>query len=137
MTALALPWFEDENPRDLVRWAMAAAVVLGIHAALISGYLFWHYHPDEIGDDTDVVTVELAPIDSTADADQSDVAPAPEEMIEQKAAPDVEKPPEEPKIEEPPPPEMTTTDVAPPEEKPPRTKPVEQKPPGAAQPRRA
>ncbi len=118
MNVSALTWFEDEDPRDLTRWAMAGAVVLGIHAALISGYLLWH-QPEEIGDDTSPVTVELAPIDSTADSDQRDVAPAPEEMVEQKAEPEVQKQPDEPKLEEPPPPEMTPSDVAPPEEKPP------------------
>jgi hypothetical protein len=32
MTALTLPWFEDEDPRDLRRWVMAALIVFGIHA---------------------------------------------------------------------------------------------------------
>jgi periplasmic protein TonB len=117
MTALALPWFEDEDPRDLARWAAAATVVLGIHAALISGYLLWH-HPDEIGDDTSAVTVELEPIDSTADANQTDVTPAPQEMIEQKAEPQVERQPDEPKVEEPPPTDTTMPDIVAPEPKP-------------------
>ena len=118
MTAFALPWFEDENPRDLARWGMAATAVLGIHAALISGYLLWH-HPDEIGDDTSAVTVELEPIDSTADVTQRDIAPAPEEMIEQKPVPEAEKQPDEPKVEEPPPTETTMPDIVAPEPKPP------------------
>ena len=33
MTALSLSWFEDEDPRDLRRWAIAAAIVFG--------FLFW------------------------------------------------------------------------------------------------
>jgi protein TonB len=129
MTALAQTWFEDEDPRDLARWSFAGAVVLGIHAALISGYLLWH-PPEQIGDDNTAVTVELAPIDSTADVDQSDVTPAPEETVEQKVEPDVQTQPDEPKVEEPPPPEITT-DVAPPEEKPPEK--IEEKKPPAPQ----
>jgi periplasmic protein TonB len=129
MTALALTWFEDDDPRELRRWVLAAAVVLGIHASLISGYLMWHV-PDEIGDDSSAVTVELSPIDSTADANQRDVAPAPEEMVEQKAVPDLQKPPDEPKLEEPPPPDMTMSDVTPPEQKPQK---LEEKRPPAPQ----
>ncbi len=130
MTAFALTWLEDEGPDDLRRWALAAAVVVGVHVSLIVGYLFWHhFHPSDIGDDS-VVAVELAPIDSVADADQTDVAPAPEETVEQKETPtEVPKPPDEPKVEEPPPPpNETTADVAPPEQKPPE-KIEEPKPP--------
>ena len=35
MTARALTWFEDDDPRDFVRWAVAAAVVVLVYAALI------------------------------------------------------------------------------------------------------
>lgn len=120
MTAPALPWFEDEDPRALRRWAFAAAIVVGIHAGLIAAYLLWWQTPEAIGDDTDAVTVELTPIDSVADAKQLDVAPAPEEMIEQKPTPpQPEKPPDQPKVEEPPPPEAPTAEVALPPQKPP------------------
>jgi periplasmic protein TonB len=119
MTAPALAWFEDDDSRGLVRWGVAGAVVVGVYAALIAGYLFWH-EPDEIGDDAPVVSVELAPIDSVADAHLRDVAPAPEEMVEQKATPtDVPKPPDEPKVDEPPPPDVTTADIPLPQQKPP------------------
>jgi len=104
MTAPSPSWFEDESPRDLFRWGAAAAVVLGIHAGAIAFYLFWHQPEEEIGDDAVVVTVELAPIDSTPDAEQRDVAPAPETMIESRAVPEPqkEKPTEEVKVEQPP-----------------------------------
>jgi len=103
MTALASAWFEDQQPRDYLRWAAAAAVVLGIHAGALALYLQSH-QPEEIGEDASVVTVELAPIDSTPEAEQRDVAPAPETMVESKAIPEPqqEKPPEEMKVEQPP-----------------------------------
>jgi len=119
MTALALRWFEDEDPRSLRRWAVAAAIVFTAHVGLVTTYFLTH-HPDEIGDDTSVVSVELAPIDSVADAVQRDVAPAPEDMVEQKATPiEPEKQPDQPKVDQPPPPDTTTSDVAIPEPKPP------------------
>ncbi len=107
MTALALSWFEDEEPRDLIRWGVAAAIVVGIHAAAVAGYLLWH-EPEELGDDVGIVTVELAPSDS--DIDQPEVAPEPE--VQQKQ---VEQPP----------PEVSTDVAVLPEQKPVE----EQKPP--------
>ncbi len=104
MSMLSLPFLEDEDPRDLVRWVVAAAVVLGIHAGAVAFYVTWH-QPEEIGDDAAIVTVELAPIESTPDAVERDVAPAPETMIESKPLPEEkkeEKPPEEVKMEQPP-----------------------------------
>jgi len=103
MSELSLSWFEDDEPRDLIRWAMAGALVLGIYAAAIGFYLQWH-QPDEIGDDISVVNVELSPIDSMPDAVEPDLAPAPETMIESKPVPEQqkEKPPEEVKMEQPP-----------------------------------
>ena len=75
MTAHALTWFEDDDPRDLRRWAMAAAIVLGIHLAAIAAYVYVH-RPDEIGDDSSPVTMDLTPTDDTVD--QPEVAPVPE-----------------------------------------------------------
>ena len=120
MSSLPLLWFEDEkNPRDLLRWAAAAAVVVGVHAGAIAYYLARH-EPVAIGDQADIITVELAPIDSTPDAVEQDVAPAPETMVESKALPDlpVEKPVEEAKVEQPPPDEAPAI-VPLPETKPP------------------
>ncbi|HEY7231915.1 MAG TPA: energy transducer TonB [Pseudolabrys sp.] len=114
-------WFGDETPRDFARWALAAALVAMVHAALLGGYLFWRAPDDVIGDIDDNISIELDPIDSTADA-KLNLAPAPEEMIEQKATPVApEKPPEPQKVTPPPPPDpdLTTTDVPPPEVKPP------------------
>jgi periplasmic protein TonB len=134
MTARAASWFEplwfgDETPRDFARWAFAGALVAAVHVALLAGYLFWRTPDQPPGDNTDSVSIELDPIDSTADA-KLDLAPAPEAMIEQKATPPKpEKPVEPQKITPPPPdPDVTTADIAPPEVKPPE-KVEEPKPP--------
>jgi protein TonB len=128
MSAFTMSWFEDENPRDLLRWAIAAAVVVGIHAGAIAYFLAWQ-QPAAIGDDAEIVTVELAPIDSTPDAVARDDAPAPETMTESKALPErqKEKPPEELKVEQPPDESPTTVPV--PVAKPPEK--VEETPPPA------
>jgi protein TonB len=136
MTAISLGWFEDEQPRDLVRWAGAAGIVLGVHAAVIAFYLVSH-HPEEIGDDASAaVTIELAPIENTPDAVERDVTPAPETMIESKPEPKPpETPPPEEKVEQTPP-EETPTIVQEPTERP-REKVEEQKPPAPATAQRA
>jgi protein TonB len=118
MIAHALTWFEDDDPRDLRRWAVAAAIVLGIHLAAIGAYVYVH-KPDEIGDSTSPITMDLTPSDDTID--QPEVAPVPE------ASKPVDEPP-------PPPPDTSEAVVAPPEKPP---EPVqENKPPTPAMPAR-
>ena len=128
MIARELNWLDDREPRAMLRWAGAAVIVVSLHAALIAGYLVRHQPSEEIGDLTSVVTVDLAPIDSVADANQRDVAPGVEDMVEQKAVPEADKQPEQPKIEQRPPPPATTADVALPEPKPP-AKVAQERPP--------
>jgi protein TonB len=128
MSARALPWFEDDSPRDLVRWVAAATIVAGTHAGLITAYLLLH-QPDELASGAPVVMVELAPMPSAPEAQPLDLAPAPEEMVESKPQPEpeVQKPVEVAKIEPPPdlppPPEAVTTVLPPPTPE----KPLEQK----------
>ncbi|HXW42316.1 MAG TPA: energy transducer TonB [Xanthobacteraceae bacterium] len=118
MAARAITWFEEEDPRELRRWALAATVVLGVHLAAIAGYLYVH-QADEIGDESDVVSVELAPVDDTVD--QPEVMPVPEQQP---------KP-----IETPPPPDTSQAVIAPAEEKPlPQTE--QPRPPTPAMPAR-
>jgi periplasmic protein TonB len=121
MTALTLPWFEDEDPRDLRRWAIAAAIVLGIHLAAVGTYVYLH-QPDEIGDDSSPITIDLTPSDDTID--QPQVTPVPEAQPKQ-----VEEPPPPP-----PPPDTSEAVVAPPPQ--PTPQPVEEKPPAPAVPAR-
>jgi protein TonB len=130
MTTSALHWFDDD-PHARRRWVIAGAVVLCAYTAIAAGFLLWWPQSSQIGDDSSVISLELAPIDSIADAKQVDVAPAPEEMVEQKATPvQPVKPPEQPKVEEQPPPEPAPSAVALPEEKKPPV-PVEQPRPPA------
>jgi protein TonB len=100
MSMLAAPWFEDD-PRDLPRWTLAAAVVLGLHAAVIAGYVAWQQrHPNDIGDESSPIAVELAaPGDSLVD--QAEIPPQPDTP-----------PPEQKPIEQPPPPPVVSSDVA-------------------------
>src|ERR1700676_1871180 len=101
MNAVAMPWFEDDDPRDLRRWALAALIVVAIHLSAIPAYLYGH-RPEEIGDEGRPIAMDLVPTDDTLD--QPQVAPAPEQQ-----QPEVEKPP--------PPPDTSQAVVAPPEEK--------------------
>jgi periplasmic protein TonB len=107
ITAILLRWFEDEQPRDLLRWGAAAAIVLGVHAVAIAFYLVSH-QPDEIGGDDSAVAIELAPIENTPDAVERDVTPAPEKMVESQLLPKPPDNPPEQKIEQAPPEETPT-----------------------------
>jgi len=119
MTAQTLPWFEDEDPRELRRWAIAAAIVLGVHFGGVGLYAYLH-QPEELGDETSPITIDLTPSDDTID--QPEIAPVPEEQPKQ-----VEEPP--------PPPEPSQAVVAPPDE-PPQQPIEERKPPTPAVPAR-
>lgn len=119
MTALTLPWLEDEDPRDLRRWAIAAAVVLGVHLAAVGAYVYLH-QPDQIGDDTSPITVELSPSEDTID--QPEIAPVPEQQQKQ--------------VEEPPPPPETSQAVIAPTQEPPPQPVQETRPPTPAVPAR-
>ena len=124
----ALSWHDDHSPRELARWAIAAAIVIGVHAGALI-YLLAVHEPDVVGSNMDVVTVELAPIDSTPDAVEQDVAPAPETMLESAPLPDAPqpKPQEEMKVERPP--DEAPAEVPLPLEKPPEK--VQNSPPPA------
>jgi periplasmic protein TonB len=128
MSTSALSWHDEKNPRKLARWAIAGAVVLSVHAGALI-YLLTEHEPDIVGSNMDAVTVELAPIDSTPDAVEQDVAPAPETMVESAPLPDAPqpKPQEEMKVERPP--DEAPAEVPLPVEKPPEK--VQNSPPPA------
>jgi periplasmic protein TonB len=93
MTARTAGWFEDDDPRGMLRWLVAAAIVLTVHAAAITGYMVWHQPEQELGDDSPTISFELT-------------------------APQVEQQ-EQPQVEAPTPPKETSPDAVMPEEKPP------------------
>ena len=130
MSASSISWFDD-SPRDLARWVIAGAVVVGVHAGAVA-YLLATHQPDEIGAVSDVVTVELAPIDSTPDAVEENVAPAPETMVESQPLPDLpQAKPEQEDVKVQQPPDETPTEVPLPTPKPPEK--VAETPPPAPQ----
>jgi protein TonB len=92
MNARAIPWLEDEDPRDLRRWGLAALIVVGIHCAAIAAYLYVPW-PQPVADNT--IPLELEP-PGPDDIDLAPVAPAPEQMEKQEE----EKPPPPPPPEE-------------------------------------
>jgi periplasmic protein TonB len=120
MSALTLPWFEDEDPRELRRWAIAAAVVLGVHLGGVGLYAYLH-HPEEIGDDTSPITIDLTPSDDTID--QPEIAPVPESQPKT--------------VDQPPPPPPDTSEAVMEPQEPPPPQPVEEtRPPSPAVPAR-
>jgi periplasmic protein TonB len=130
MSVSTLRWHEERSPHEFARWALAATLVIGIHTGLLIYFLKVH-EPDVVGSDMDVVTVDLAPIDSTPDAVDNDLAPAPETMVESSPLPDLPKPQEQPKeemkLERPP--EEAPAEIPLPVEKPPEK--VQNSPPPA------
>ena len=119
MTALTLPWFDDEDPRELRRWAIAAAIVLGVHLGGVGLYAYLH-QPEELGDETSPITIDLTPSDDTVD--QPEIAPVPESQPKT--------------VDQPPPPPETSEAVMEPQEPPPPQPVQETRPPSPAVPAR-
>jgi len=113
MSTRALPWFEDDKPRDLGRWVLAACVVICVHAALIAAYLeFWRAPNEEIGDETSVISIDLtAPQIDQVEEPKPVAKPVPPKPTSPAAAVPVPKPP--PKVEQASPaPRTTIHDIA-------------------------
>jgi periplasmic protein TonB len=120
MTAQTLSWFDDNDPRELRRWAIAAAVVLGVHLGGVGLYAYLH-QPEEIGDDTSPITIDLTPSDDTVD--QPEIAPVPESQPKT--------------VDQPPPPPPDTSEAVMEPQEPPPPQPVEEtRPPSPAVPAR-
>jgi periplasmic protein TonB len=109
---------------DLSRWVLSAAVVVGLHAALVVMLTRWHEHV--AGDEgTEAIVVDLAPFTGPLSESRNYLAPGPEQQ-QSKATPDAPKAEETPleKIE--PPPVVPDADVQLPAEVKPPEKPIEQ-----------
>jgi periplasmic protein TonB len=98
MNARALPWFEDEDPRDLLRWSFAAAVVVSLHAAVVAAYLFvWHAPAVEVGDETPMISIELtAPQIDQVEQAKVETKPVPPKETSPDSIIPVQKPPPKP-----------------------------------------
>src|SRR5215831_9007721 len=92
MTAIAADRY------DLPRWVFSAAVVLGLHAALLVMLTSWH--EQVTGDEgTDAIIVDLAPFTGPSTESKNDLAPGPEQQ-QATATPDVQPPKPEEKRQE-------------------------------------
>src|SRR5262245_32337385 len=88
---------------DLRRWILSAAIVIGLHAALVVKLTTWHERA--AGDEgTEAIIVDLAPLTAPPTNSKNDLAPGPEQQ-QSRSAPDVHQREETPleKIETPPP----------------------------------
>jgi periplasmic protein TonB len=98
MNARALYWFDDEDPRDLVRWSFAAAVVICVHAAAVAAYLLvWHSPKVEVGDETPIMSLELtAPQIDQVEQPKVETKPVPQKQTSPDAVIPIPKPPPKP-----------------------------------------
>jgi len=87
---------------ELRRWIVSGAVVLSLHGAAVAA-LVVRPEPIVVGDSSDAIVVDLAPLGNVAIDTPEDVTPGPKQQEMEQAAPEpekVEKKPEE-KIEVP------------------------------------
>jgi protein TonB len=118
---------------DLRRWVLSAAVVVGLHAALVAMLTRWHEHV--AGDEgSEAIVVDLAPFTGPSTESKNDLAPGPEQQ-QSTATPDVQppKPEEKPQENIERPPVLPDADVQLPLEVKPPDKPVEQPSPPVPQ----
>jgi periplasmic protein TonB len=88
---------------DLPRWVLSAAVVIGLHAALVLTLTTWRERvPGDEG--SEVIIVDLAPLTASPTDSNNDLAPGPEQQ-QSKSTQDVQQAEETPleKFERPPP----------------------------------
>ena len=83
---------------DLHRWALSAAIVIGIHAALALTLTRWH-EPLSGDEGTEAIAVDLAPFTAPPTESKSDLAPGPEQQ-QSIATPDSQTPKPEEKPQE-------------------------------------
>ena len=118
MTAIAADSY------DLRRWVLSAAVVIGLHAALVVRLTTWHERlPGDEG--TEAIIVDLAPLTAPPTDSRNDLAPGPEQQ-QSKSAQDVQQPEQTPQEKIEPPPPVPDAEVKLPEEVKPAEKPKEE-----------
>ena len=104
MIARTATWFDDYDPGEIRRWAIAAAVVVIVHIVVLCPY-FYFYHTEELGDDTMPISLDLSPGEDKID--QAEVLPTPDQPPPQAEQPPPEQPP-------PPPPPQAIAETPPP-----------------------
>ena len=64
---------------DLRRWIFSAAMIAGLHAALVLALVRWH-EPITGDEGTEAIVVDLAPYTGPATDSRNDLAPGPEQQ---------------------------------------------------------
>lgn len=117
MSAVALRPEPDGARRDLFRWSVSFAVVLGLHILALGLLAAYRSLTSEVGEALPAVMIDMAIPPSAPNAAPAETPPA--EEVPEAAIPDpvVDAPPDIPEIDVPPPePEpIVTADVPPPE----------------------
>jgi periplasmic protein TonB len=110
MNALA---FEDEKPRDLVRWTFAACIVVCAHAGLVAAYLrFWHPPNEKIGDETPIISIDLTSPQIDQVQQEQLTKPTPPKQTSRDALIPLPKPPPKVVLQTSPAPRTTVHEVA-------------------------
>jgi protein TonB len=91
-----------DTRRELMRWALAGAVVLAAHGGFAAGMMYWR-DTDDSDDPAAAIVIDLAPMPMTPTTDPTEIPPGPEqiqaEASPQKPVEKVEEKPED-KFEE-------------------------------------
>lgn len=109
---------------DIRRWAIAAGIVIAVHAGAIAGGLQWYTPPDVLGTASEPIMLDLESAPQTPDPVQ-DIAPGPTMQEAEPPTPEPEKPQEVVEEQVPPTPVQEKAEVVAPPEKPkPEPKPI-------------
>ena len=109
---------------DLRRWSLSAAVVICLHASLVTMLMTWHERmPGDEG--TEAIVVDLSPVTAPPTDSRNDLAPGPEQQ-QSKSTTEVQQPEQKQREKIEPPPPIPDADVKLPEEIKPPVKPKEE-----------
>ena len=99
MTANAILPVRHDGGSDVVRWTMAAALVLAVHVSLIAGYWLLRSVQPQGAADAPAVVIDLAPLTVAPTVQSEDLAPGPKlpPPPPEPAEPPKPKPVEQPK----------------------------------------
>lgn len=92
MNTLVLHGPPDET--DVRRWGLSAALVVGVHVALIVAGLTWYTPPDVVGTASEPIMLDLESAPPTLEPQQLDFAPGPQMQEAEPPPPELEQPQE-------------------------------------------